>query len=160
MTSDFANETLLQEICKTAVSAGQAIMDVYRQGDLGVQLKADASPVTVADLAANDIIVKALSQITPTIMIISEESLKQNHAPAKRLDVQNMWFVDPLDGTKEFIKGSDEFTVNIALVRDHEPILGVVYAPALDILYAAVRGSTAWKRDANGNITTLKTFTP
>lgn len=160
MISDFANESLLQEICVITTTAGQAIMDVYRQGNLRIQLKSDATPVTVADLAANDIIVQALGQIKPTIMIISEESLKQNHAPEKRLHVQDMWLVDPLDGTKEFIKGSDEFTVNIALVRNHEPILGVVYAPALGILYAAVRGGSAWKRDAAGHITTLKTKPP
>lgn len=110
--------------------------------------KADNSPVTEADLAANQHIVKRLRALSPEIPVISEES-RNLDAPAA-LQSGVFWCVDPLDGTKSFIKGMDEFTVNIGLIRDYAPALGVVYAPARSTLYWGVTGDAAWKQVDGG----------
>jgi len=110
--------------------AGKAIMEVYNS-DIQVDLKSDNSPVTAADLAANKIIVEKLKETG--IPILSEES--QNESADERKNWTKVWIVDPLDGTKEFIKKTSEFTVNIALVENGTPIAGVVYAPALGTIY-------------------------
>jgi 3'(2'), 5'-bisphosphate nucleotidase len=127
----------LEQVIAAAHAGGCAAMRHY-DGDLQVELKADASPVTAADLAAHHAIVAALRAFDPATAIVSEEG----DAPAEAGDC---WIVDPLDGTKEFIKRTGEFTVNIALIRESEPVLGVVYAPAIDTTYAAARGLGAWK---------------
>lgn len=122
---------ILEQVVAITREAGQAILRYYHH-DLIVQQKADHSPVTEADLAANRVIISALSKRFPW-PILSEESADPG------FDVRNSWeqywLIDPLDGTKEFIKGNDEFTVNIALIVRGKPVLGVVYAPALDALY-------------------------
>lgn len=100
------------------------------QSPLKVDHKTDRSPVTAADQAANDLIVAALAQLTPKIPIVSEEGDTNLDQPDRPF-----WLVDPLDGTKEFIAGNGEFTVNIALIENRAPVLGVVYAPALDRLF-------------------------
>ncbi len=122
---------ILQQVIVIAREAGQAILGYYHQ-DLIVQQKPDHSPVTEADLAANRVIQTALSAAFPW-PILSEESTVPDFDIRQSWDLY--WLVDPLDGTKEFIKGNDEFTVNIALIAQGQPILGVVYAPALDQLY-------------------------
>ncbi|QUM82210.1 3'(2'),5'-bisphosphate nucleotidase CysQ [Moritella sp. 5] len=123
---------LVSQVNDIAVAAGQEILTIY-QRDFKVDTKDDNSPVTEADIAANDIIVASLLTITPDIPILSEEGA--NIPWDERKQWQTFWLVDPLDGTKEFIKRNGEFTVNIALIHNQQPILGVVYAPVLDKLY-------------------------
>jgi 3'(2'), 5'-bisphosphate nucleotidase len=113
--------------------AGDAIMKIYQQDDLGIEVKEDASPLTQADIAANDILVKGLKSLWPNIPVLSEEG---GDTSLENEESTYCWAVDPLDGTKEFIKRNGEFTVNVALIFKGDPILGVVYAPALDRLYA------------------------
>lgn len=124
-----------------ARQAGEAIMAIYAR-DFAVAYKADRSPLTEADTAANHIIVAALAQLTPDIPVLSEEAAEAFAGANER---GQFWLVDPLDGTKEFVKKNGEFTVNIALVAQGKPELGVVFAPALDVLYAAAKGVGAFK---------------
>ncbi len=126
-----------------ALEAGEAIMDVYKR-DFTVTAKADDSPLTEADLAAHRIIGARLAAIAPHIPVLSEESDQKEHAQRRRW--REMWLVDPLDGTKEFVNRNGEFTVNIALVRAGQPLLGVVHAPALGRTYAGVKNEGAWSR--------------
>jgi 3'(2'), 5'-bisphosphate nucleotidase len=121
--------------------AGAAIMRIYDAG-FTVQHKEDDSPLTQADLESQRVIIEALTQITPDIPILSEESAQ---APwSERRTWHELWVVDPLDGTREFVKRNGEFTVNIALVLEHEPVLGVVAAPAQGLLYWGARGVGAF----------------
>jgi len=126
--------------------AGAAIMQVYA-GVIDVRTKADASPVTAADDAAEAIIVPALQALTPDIAVISEEASSRGQAPAA---ARRFWLVDPLDGTREFISHNGEFTVNIALIENGVPVLGVVYAPALRQLYSGGLGLGATLEDEGG----------
>jgi 3'(2'), 5'-bisphosphate nucleotidase len=121
--------------------AGAAIMRVYETG-FTVQRKEDNSPLTLADLESQRVIIEALAEMTPGIPILSEESAQ---APwGERQSWRELWVVDPLDGTREFVKRNGEFTVNIALVREHEPVLGVVSAPAQGLLYWGALGVGAF----------------
>src|ERR1700730_16939003 len=123
--------------------AGAAIMQVYGRG-FTVQRKEDNSPLTLADLESQRVIIEGLSQVTPGIPILSEESAQ---APwDQRKTWRELWLVDPLDGTREFVKRNGEFTVNIALVRDHEPVLGGGAAPALGLLYWGGSGVGAFSQ--------------
>jgi len=135
---------MLEQICQLAREAGEAIMQVY-QGEqpLEATSKLDDSPVTAADIAAHRIIVAGLQALAADIPVISEED-----PPAwdERKSWNRYWLVDPLDGTKEFLKRNGEFTVNIALIEDGKPVMGVVYAPVLNTLYAAADGK-AWKEE-------------
>lgn len=142
---------MLDAICQLARDAGDAIMQVYDgHQPMDVTSKVDDSPVTAADIAAHHVIVRGLQALAPDIPILSEED-----PPAweTRQNWQRFWLVDPLDGTKEFIKRNGEFTVNIALIDQGKPVLGVVYAPALGVLYAAAEGK-AWKEEG-GNKTQI-----
>ena len=132
-----------------AREAGEAIMEVYAQ-DFDVESKADASPLTAADLASHRIICAGLSALTPDIPVLSEESAAIDWA--MRRSWSRYWLVDPLDGTREFVKKNGEFTVNIALIDDGVSVLGVVYAPALDYLVHAERGVGAFVRDGAADI--------
>src|SRR5690554_4411086 len=124
-------EALLQISLEAALRAGQRIMEIYAGSDFQTQSKADDSPITIADRQANSII---NSFLQPTgIPIISEENAQIDYA--QRRLWSRCWIVDPLDGTKEFIKRNGEFTVNIALVEEGRPVMGVIYAPAQKILY-------------------------
>ena len=119
----------LLEICRQSIRrAGAAIMDIYGTGDLDVQTKQDSSPVTRADLLASTLITADLERAA-TIPVISEES------DVRPFNAHTYWLVDPLDGTKEFIAHNDEFTINIGLIRDGVPVMGLIYAPAKDVLY-------------------------
>jgi 3'(2'), 5'-bisphosphate nucleotidase len=121
--------------------AGAAIMKIYDAG-FTVQRKEDNSPLTLADLESQRVIIEGLTAVAPEIPILSEESAQ---APwSERQTWRELWVVDPLDGTREFVKRNGEFTVNIALVREHEPVLGVVAAPALGLLYWGARGLGAF----------------
>ncbi|GGK77224.1 3'(2'),5'-bisphosphate nucleotidase CysQ [Amphritea balenae] len=121
-----------QEIINLAKQAGAAIMDIY-QRDFAVYDKSDASPLTEADLASHHCIVDGLKQLTPQIPVLSEESGATEHEG--RMSWQTYWLIDPLDGTKEFIKKNGEFTVNIALIDQGRAVFGVVYAPVLEETY-------------------------
>jgi 3'(2'), 5'-bisphosphate nucleotidase len=127
---------LLQPLIHTALRAGGAIMAVYGT-DFSVRDKADASPVTEADEAAEKIILAELAQLAPQIPVVAEESVAAGHVPAIAggSGTGRFFLVDPLDGTREFVSRRDEFTVNIALVEGGRPVLGIVYAPARHELY-------------------------
>lgn len=134
----------LQEISRIARLAGEDILSVYAQ-DFAVSAKDDASPLTMADLAAHQRIVTLLPEIDAGIPVLSEESASLPWSERQRWN--RYWLVDPLDGTREFIKRNGEFTVNIALIENGEPVLGVVYAPVLDFLVAGGRGvGASWQQ--------------
>jgi len=137
----------LVRLSEIAVEAGHAAMAFYRP-DVAVELKEDRSPVTAADHAAHAVIVPALADLDRSIPIVSEEG--EIPGPEVRAGWPRFWLVDPLDGTKEFISRNGEFTVNIALIDQGAPVLGVIYAPALDLLYYAGAGLGAWKRERGG----------
>jgi len=122
---------LAQPLVAAAHRAGGLIMDHYRNG-CDVQQKSDKSPVTAADLASEGVILAALAELEPGIPVVSEEAYAGGDVPETR---DRFFLVDPLDGTKEFIAGRTEFTINIGLIRDHEPCFGLIYAPATDELY-------------------------
>ena len=133
---------LLNKVVLLARAAGAAILEVYSSEDFGETSKADNSPLTLADLAAHNCIVAGLSKFESGYPILSEEDA--NIPYAERSKWTQFWLVDPLDGTKEFLKRNGEFTVNIALVDNGVPVLGVVYAPVLDVCYYAARGTGAF----------------
>jgi 3'(2'), 5'-bisphosphate nucleotidase len=132
-----------------AREAGRATMAYYDgAADAAVREKADRSPVTLADEAAHAILADGLRRIDPATPVVSEEAAAADFEA--RRGWRRFWLVDPLDGTKEFIKRRAEFTVNVALVEDGEPVFGVVLAPALDLLYWAVKGGGAWREENGG----------
>ena len=133
------DQTLLDHVKMIAEEAGQAILSIYQQDDFEIQIKSDQSPLTKADLSSHHIITKALKKLTPEIPILSEEGEKLES------DIKTFWCVDPLDGTKEFIKRNGEFTVNIALIADHLPVLGVVHIPVANETYIGMKGFSAKK---------------
>jgi 3'(2'), 5'-bisphosphate nucleotidase len=138
---------LLPKVVELAREAGEAIMEVYRSGDAGTTIKADDSPLTQADLASHRIIVSGLKKLTPNLPILSEEA---GDIPYAERNLWNCyWLLDPLDGTKEFIKRNGEFTVNIALIENGKPMLGVVYAPVLETCYYAAKGIGAFVQRGN-----------
>jgi len=132
----------IQDIVAIAKEAGDAIMQIYSQ-DFEVEYKQDKSPLTIADKKANDIIENSLNQLTVNLPILSEEGKDIPYEQRKHWEY--FWLVDPLDGTKEFVKKNGEFTINIALIYKDTPVLGVVYAPALDVCYWAKQGDGAFK---------------
>jgi 3'(2'), 5'-bisphosphate nucleotidase len=135
------NQQLIQSIIDISHQAGNKIMDIY-QKDFAIYEKSDKSPLTDADLAAHNCIVEGLSEVSD-LPILSEESADISWQERNSWDTY--WLVDPLDGTKEFIKKNGEFTVNIALIRDGVPVFGVVYAPVLEQTYVGVLGHGAYK---------------
>jgi len=143
------NNINIKYIKNIALKAGSAIMQIYKK-DFIVEYKDDNSPLTEADLKANDIICSTLEKLYPNIPIMSEENKQTDYEVRKKWEYY--WCIDPIDGTKEFIKKNGEFTVNIALVHKDTPVIGVVYAPALDDLYYS-DGSTSYK---NGQKLPLK----
>lgn len=136
---------LLEPLEQLARRAGAAILEVYGRDDFAVQEKADASPLTAADLASQQVIEAGLAMLEPAVPLLTEEAAQQPWD--ERQGWSSFWLVDPLDGTKEFVKRNGEFTVNIALVEAGEPIVGVVYAPVLDRAYTGIVGLGAWRRD-------------
>jgi 3'(2'), 5'-bisphosphate nucleotidase len=125
---------MLEALITIAQDAGAAILEIYGREDLGVESKSDNSPLTAADLAANKVILAGLQAVAPLVPVLSEED---EALPFSERQLWKRYFlVDPLDGTKEFINRNGEFTVNIALVDDGVPVLGVVYVPVLNVLYA------------------------
>lgn len=140
------NENLLRQVETIAREAGAAILKIYAH-NFSVQEKADKSPLTEADLAAHAIISQRLSELAPSLPILSEEDIEGFPGPDQ---AGRYWLVDPLDGTKEFIKRNGEFTVNIALITHGIPVLGVVFAPVLDTIYSAAQGLGALKQIREG----------
>lgn len=137
---------LLALAADLANRAGAAILAVRAKG-FDVERKSDASPVTAADRAAEAIIVAGLRQATPEIPVVAEEEIAAGHVPPS---ASAFWLVDPLDGTKEFAAGQNEFTVNVGLIRDGRPALGAVAVPATNELFGGIVGRGAWKRDKAG----------
>ena len=125
-----------------AKEAGDAIMQVYGSANFGIESKSDNSPVTAADIASHEAIVARLALLTPDIPVMSEEAA--NIAWDERKNWQQYWLIDPLDGTKEFIKRNGEFTVNIAFIDSGKAVAGVVYAPVLDKCYFGALNRGAW----------------
>lgn len=139
---------LLPSVIEIARLAGQAILDIYQDPALfDVEKKGDDSPLTRADKKANQIICDGLEALDIRFPIVSEENKAIPYT--ERKSFSHSWLVDPLDGTKEFIKRNGEFTVNIALIYQQSPVMGVVYAPVLDEMYYAVKGAGAWM-ETNG----------
>ena len=137
---------LLEELGETAREAGAAILEIVRRG-FDVEQKRDSSPVTEADRAAELIILAALARAAPGVPVIAEEEVAAGRIPAHG---DTYFLVDPLDGTKEFVRGGDDYTVNIGLIVEGVPLLGAVYAPAIDTLHAGLVGEGAWMVDSSG----------
>ena len=141
----------IEDIKDIAFESGKAIMKIYNR-DFTVEYKDDSSPLTEADLEANRIICDSLEKLYPNIPILSEENTEIDYQIRK--DWKYYWCIDPIDGTKEFIKKNGEFTINISLICNNEPVLGVVFAPVLNDIYYSKRGEGAYK---NGEKLPLKT---
>lgn len=139
------NSINLKEIENIAKVAGRAIMKIYEK-DFSIEYKDDKSPLTEADVKSNQIICDALNKLYPEIPIMSEENKIIEYDTRKNWEYY--WCIDPIDGTKEFIKKNGEFTVNIALIKNGSPVLGVVYAPVLESMYSAKQGEGAFKNGA------------
>jgi 3'(2'), 5'-bisphosphate nucleotidase len=139
---------LRSAVLDLAREAGRATMVYYDGAPAEVREKDDRSPVTLADEVAHGILVEGLRRLDPATPVVSEEAEAAGYET--RRDWRRFWLVDPLDGTKEFIKRRAEFTVNVALVEEGEPVFGVVLAPALDLLYWAEKGAGAWREERAG----------
>ncbi|AWL10616.1 3'(2'),5'-bisphosphate nucleotidase [Saliniradius amylolyticus] len=137
-------DALLNIAKDAAYEAGQEVLRIYESGDFKSYTKADQSPVTSADFRANEIICHRLLEATPQIPIMSEE--QNNGALSEREHWQRYWLIDPIDGTQEFVARSGDFAINISLVEDNQPVLGVIYWPIGDTLYFARQGSGAFKQ--------------
>jgi 3'(2'), 5'-bisphosphate nucleotidase len=141
-------ENLLNKIVHISEHAGHKIMEVYSR-EFDITHKEDNTPLTEADMAAHNLIVSELKALTPNLPILSEESTKKPFAERSKWD--RYWLVDPLDGTREFIKRNGEFTVNIALIDMQHPVLGVIYVPVTGVCYLAQKGNGAYKSEPNGD---------
>ena len=130
---------LLKPIIETSYLAGEKILEIYNDNNYksSIEIKKDASPLTIADKASNNVIVNSLNKINNKIPILSEEEREIDYSTRKKWNL--FWLVDPLDGTKEFINRNGEFTVNIALIENNTPIMGVVYAPVLNKLWYGLK---------------------
>ena len=142
----------LPAIRQLAALAGERIMEIYST-DFSVKHKADETPVTAADMAAHHVILDGLHKLTPSIPVLSEESAEIPFAT--RVTWDRYWLIDPLDGTREFVKRNGEFTVNIALVINHQPVLGVVQAPVTGVCYSAASGAGAYRHDTRESTTPI-----
>lgn len=140
------HKQLLEDLAVASAEAGEAILKIV-EGGFEVESKADESPVTIADRAAELIILAALAKAAPGVPVVAEEEVAAGRIPA----FDDCYFlVDPLDGTKEFIRGGDDYTVNIGLISNGTPLLGVVFAPARGAIYGGIAGEGAWIQDSEG----------
>lgn len=146
--TDISDARLIDALAAIAIEAGEAILAV-RRGGVTVEKKADASPVTDADRAAERVIAEGLAVAAPGIAMIGEEATYEGRIPETG---RAFFLVDPLDGTREFVKGGDDFTVNIGLVRDGVPALGVIFVPVTGALYAGAVGAGAWRAKVNDGV--------
>ena len=142
-------EALLDQVVSIATEAGKVIREIYQQGSYEREIKDDNTPVTSADLASHELIMQRLKALTPDIPVLSEEDADIPLSVRERWS--RYWLVDPLDGTGEFIAGSGDFSVIIALVENHKPVLGVVYVPMTEVSYFAYAGHGAFKQ-RNGQV--------
>lgn len=152
--------SLIPEVCALAKKAGDAIMAVYdRSEGVSIQLatKEDQSPLTQADLASHHVISEGLAQLRPDLAVVSEEDADSMR---HRTPAGSFWLIDPLDGTKEFLARNGEFTVNIALVVDTQPVWGVVHAPALKQMYWGGQTWGAWRALAGGRVESIRVSAP
>jgi len=149
---------LLAPVTSIVRRAAKAIIDIYGDDDIAKTLKTDASPLTEADLRSHRILETELGALTPGVPVLSEESTAVDYA--ERRGWRCFWLIDPLDGTKEFLARNDEFTVNVALIVDHEPALGVVGVPAKGIVYTGVSGAGAARIEGDGAPTAIMTRRP
>jgi len=149
--------SLLPDVIKIADEASEKVLHIY-QSDFKVHFKEDETPITAADLAANEIITQGLRRITRDIPIISEEGSETPWEERKHW--RRFWLVDPIDGTKDFTQRTGEFTINIAMIEDGEPVMGVVIAPALKEAYWGVKGEGAYKRDRTGKARHIRVAEP
>jgi 3'(2'), 5'-bisphosphate nucleotidase len=147
----------IDKLLQLARQAGDAILAIYNT-EFEVEKKADDSPLTAADKAAHQIIVSTLNNLTPDIPVLSEESAEIPYSV--RQQWQRYWLIDPLDGTREFIKRNGEFTVNIALIEGNTPGLGVVHAPVLNTTYYGIKGDGAWKQQADKAADSIQVTNP
>jgi 3'(2'), 5'-bisphosphate nucleotidase len=136
---------LLPRVTALAYECGRSILGIYQDLNPQVEYKLDHSPVTQADLVSQQILQTGLARLAPHCPVLSEESVEVPFE--ERKSWRHFWMIDPLDGTKEFLHRTGEFTVNIALIEDDQPILGVVYAPVIDKLYFAARGAGSYRMD-------------
>lgn len=136
------------------IEAGDRILEVYNSDDFGINKKQDDSPLTIADRESHRIIVKRMAELFPDLPLLSEEG--KDIPYERRKDWENFWLVDPLDGTKEFIKKNGEFTVNIALIHDNRPVIGIIFAPALGTCYYATDTTGAFKMKTGENPRKIK----
>ena len=153
MTESLDLEMLCNRCVEIAREAGGKILQIYNT-DFDIEHKDDRSPLTNADMASHDTIIDALSKLTPDIPVLSEESAKLPFDQRSQWTVY--WLVDPLDGTREFIKRNGEFTVNIALIERHKSVLGVIHVPVLDIDYFAYSGGGAFKSEHGASPQAIK----
>ncbi|RMG29606.1 MAG: 3'(2'),5'-bisphosphate nucleotidase [Methanobacteriota archaeon] len=141
---------MIEHILSIAREAGHRILDVYNNAlDFEIEKKGDDSPLTLADRISHEYIVNQLQKLDPSIPVLSEEGKDIPYDERKKWD--KFWCVDPLDGTKEFIKRNGEFTINIALIEGPQPVMGVIYVPVLDIMYFGQSGEFAYKIEQNGS---------
>ncbi|MDK9557276.1 3'(2'),5'-bisphosphate nucleotidase CysQ [Marinobacter sp. M216] len=149
--------SILEDVIQVADKASERVLHIY-QSDFKVNYKRDDSPITAADIASHDEIVKGLRGISRDIPILSEEGVDIPWEERKHW--RRFWLIDPVDGTKEFTQRTGEFTVNIALIEDGEPVLGVVTVPALKQAYWGVKGQGAHRRDRTGRIQEIRVVKP
>jgi len=150
MTTSFLLQKLISEVVAIAEEAGKAVMGIYSQDDFATTYKGDDSPITRADTTSHAIIACQLRALTPDLPVLSEESGIKPYSERRLWSA--LWLIDPLDGTKEFIKRNGEFTINIALIEDSHPVLGVVHVPALAVSYFAACGVGAFKKDSDNRV--------
>lgn len=153
MTDKIKPDELLQPVVELAHAAGVQILKIYAE-DFSIEHKDDRSPLTEADMVAHHTIVAGLQSLTPRVPVLSEE---ETTIPfSERSLWQSYWLVDPLDGTREFIKRNGEFTVNIALIANHEAVLGVIYVPVSGVCYFASRGRGAYRKDPGKEVQPIR----
>jgi 3'(2'), 5'-bisphosphate nucleotidase len=145
----------IERIVTAAIEAGKAIMDVYTKPDFETEMKEGNFPLTLADRRSHELIYSALSEMYPEIPVLSEEG--KNIPYEERKSWQRFWLVDPLDGTKEFIKRNGEFTVNIALIENNLPVMGIIYVPVTETLYFAGKGIGSFKKEPSRDIEKIRT---
>jgi len=150
VSADPVGGDLRESLIALAREAAAAILEVY-EGAFDVERKADASPLTAADMAAHRCIVAGLARLAPDIPVLSEEAAEETPAAVRR-EWRRLWLVDPLDGTREFVKRNGEFTVNIALIDDGVPVFGVIQAPVTGALWHAQQGIGAFRRDGEAEM--------
>jgi 3'(2'), 5'-bisphosphate nucleotidase len=157
-TATNLTEGNVEDVVALVGEAGEAILSIYESDDFGTRIKEDKSPLTEADMASHEVLIEGLRELTPNVPILSEES--EDLAFEERRSWNRFWLVDPLDGTKEFIKQNGEFTVNVALIEDGKPVVGVVGVPASDTMYWGIDGIGAFKRLSSGETVKLRVTKP